>query len=151
MTQAQDYGTIFADAYQVHSQAIDRLEQGDIRDAAEKHGAPPNGPPTPLSWPEPAKSRAPPPFHPMAWTTLPDMMPRSKLWWAVTTVASANSTVPASTTGSATPKPNAASGKPPTTSGTLRACPPVEPPPELNRATIQCQTPAPTTTSANSA
>ena len=36
MTQAQDYGTIFADAYQVHSQAIDRLEQGDIRDAAEK-------------------------------------------------------------------------------------------------------------------
>ena len=36
MTQAPTYRAIFADAYQVHSQAIDRLEQGDIRDAAEK-------------------------------------------------------------------------------------------------------------------
>ena len=36
MTQALTYRAIFADAYQVHSQAIDRLEQGDIRDAAEK-------------------------------------------------------------------------------------------------------------------
>jgi hypothetical protein len=74
MAQAPTYGAIFADAYQVHTQAIDRLEQGDIRDTSwstpaptttsassawawrmwmrwgrrrKKHGAPPNELPTP--------------------------------------------------------------------------------------------------------
>ncbi len=36
MTPVQDYAAIFADARNVHSQALERLEQGDIRDAAEK-------------------------------------------------------------------------------------------------------------------
>ena len=36
MIQLQDYAAIFADARDAHSQAIERLEQGDIRDAAEK-------------------------------------------------------------------------------------------------------------------
>ena len=36
MTPVQDYATIFADARDVHSQAIERLDNGDIRDAAEK-------------------------------------------------------------------------------------------------------------------
>ena len=36
MTTVQDYAAIFADARAVHSQALDRLEQDDIRDAAEK-------------------------------------------------------------------------------------------------------------------
>ena len=36
MIQLQDYAAIFADARDVHSQAIERLEHGDIRDAAEK-------------------------------------------------------------------------------------------------------------------
>ena len=36
MTIAQVCGAIFTDARQVHAQALDRLEHGDIRDAAEK-------------------------------------------------------------------------------------------------------------------
>ena len=36
MTTVQDYAAIFADARAVHSQALDRLEHDDIRDAAEK-------------------------------------------------------------------------------------------------------------------
>ena len=36
MTPVQDYVAIFADARDVHAQAIERLEEGDIRDAAEK-------------------------------------------------------------------------------------------------------------------
>ena len=36
MTTVQDYAAIFADARDVHAQALDRLEQDDIRDAAEK-------------------------------------------------------------------------------------------------------------------
>ena len=36
MTPVQDYAAIFADARQVHAQAVERLEQDDIRDAAEK-------------------------------------------------------------------------------------------------------------------
>ena len=36
MTPVQDSAAIFADARDVHSQAVERLQQGDIRDAAEK-------------------------------------------------------------------------------------------------------------------
>jgi hypothetical protein len=36
MTPVQDYAAIFADARDVHAQALERLEHGDIRDAAEK-------------------------------------------------------------------------------------------------------------------
>ncbi len=36
MIPVQDYAAIFADARQVHAQAVERLEQDDIRDAAEK-------------------------------------------------------------------------------------------------------------------
>ena len=36
MTITADVSRIFADAYQVHAEALERLEQGDIRDAAEK-------------------------------------------------------------------------------------------------------------------
>ena len=36
MTLVQDYAAIFADAKEVHAQAIERLEHGDVRDAAEK-------------------------------------------------------------------------------------------------------------------
>jgi uncharacterized protein (UPF0332 family) len=36
MTITADVHRIFADARQVHSEALERLEQGDIRDAAEK-------------------------------------------------------------------------------------------------------------------
>ena len=36
MTISADVHRIFADARQVHSEALERLEQGDIRDAAEK-------------------------------------------------------------------------------------------------------------------
>ena len=36
MTPVQDYAAIFADARAVHAQALERLEQDDIRDAAEK-------------------------------------------------------------------------------------------------------------------
>ncbi len=36
MTPVQDHAAIFADARDVHSQAVERLEHGDIRDAAEK-------------------------------------------------------------------------------------------------------------------
>ena len=36
MTLVQDYAAIFADARDVHAQAIERLEHGDVRDAAEK-------------------------------------------------------------------------------------------------------------------
>ena len=36
MIPVQDYAAIFADARDVHAQALERLEHGDIRDAAEK-------------------------------------------------------------------------------------------------------------------
>ena len=36
MTITADVQRIFADARQVHAEAVERLEQGDIRDAAEK-------------------------------------------------------------------------------------------------------------------
>ena len=36
MTLTADVSVIFADARQVHAEAIERMEQGDIRDAAEK-------------------------------------------------------------------------------------------------------------------
>ncbi len=36
MTITADVSRIFADARQVHTEAVERLEQGDIRDAAEK-------------------------------------------------------------------------------------------------------------------
>ncbi len=36
MIPVQDYAAIFADARDVHAQALERLERGDIRDAAEK-------------------------------------------------------------------------------------------------------------------
>ena len=36
MTITADVHRIFADAHQVHAEALERLEQGDIRDAAEK-------------------------------------------------------------------------------------------------------------------
>ena len=36
MVPVQDSAAIFADARDVHSQAVERLQQGDIRDAAEK-------------------------------------------------------------------------------------------------------------------
>ena len=36
MTISADVHRIFADARQVHAEALERLEQGDIRDAAEK-------------------------------------------------------------------------------------------------------------------
>ena len=36
MLQEQTVAAIFADARQVHAQAIERLEQGDMRDAAEQ-------------------------------------------------------------------------------------------------------------------
>ena len=36
MTITADVSRIFADARQVHSEALERLDQGDIRDAAEK-------------------------------------------------------------------------------------------------------------------
>ena len=36
MIPVQDYAAILADARQVHAQALERLEHGDIRDAAEK-------------------------------------------------------------------------------------------------------------------
>ncbi len=36
MTITADVHRIFADARQVHAEALERLEQGDIRDAAEK-------------------------------------------------------------------------------------------------------------------
>ena len=36
VTIQDDIEGIFADARQLHDQAIERLEQGDIRDAAEK-------------------------------------------------------------------------------------------------------------------
>ncbi len=36
MIPVQDYAAIFADARDVHSQALERLENGDVRDAAEK-------------------------------------------------------------------------------------------------------------------
>ena len=36
MTITADVHSIFADARQVHAEALERLEQGDIRDAAEK-------------------------------------------------------------------------------------------------------------------
>ena len=41
---------LFTDARNVHAQAIERLQNGDIRDAAEKRpGAPPSAPPMPSS------------------------------------------------------------------------------------------------------
>ncbi len=36
MTVTADVSRIFADARQVHAEAVERLEQGDIQDAAEK-------------------------------------------------------------------------------------------------------------------
>ena len=36
MTLTQDTQALFQDAHQMHQQALDRLEAGDIRDAAEK-------------------------------------------------------------------------------------------------------------------
>ena len=36
MTLTADVSVIFADARQVHAEALERLTQGDIRDAAEK-------------------------------------------------------------------------------------------------------------------
>ena len=36
MTTTADVARIFADARQVHTEALDRLAQGDVRDAAEK-------------------------------------------------------------------------------------------------------------------
>ena len=36
MTMTADIARIFADARQVHTEALDRLAQGDVRDAAEK-------------------------------------------------------------------------------------------------------------------
>ncbi len=36
MTQLLSYRAIFADAREVHAQAIERLSHGDVRDAAEK-------------------------------------------------------------------------------------------------------------------
>ena len=36
MTATDQVRAIFADARQVHAQALERLEQGDVRDAAEK-------------------------------------------------------------------------------------------------------------------
>ena len=36
MTQIRTHEAIFADARDVHTQALERLEHGDIRDAAEK-------------------------------------------------------------------------------------------------------------------
>ena len=36
MIPVQDSAAIFADARDVHSQAVERLQQGDVRDAAEK-------------------------------------------------------------------------------------------------------------------
>ena len=38
---------IFDDARAMHAAALDRLDAGDIRDAAEKAGAPRGGPPRP--------------------------------------------------------------------------------------------------------
>ena len=49
---------LFADDPRMHSQAVERLEQGDIRDAAEMPGAPPNAPLTPCCWPARASNRA---------------------------------------------------------------------------------------------
>ena len=36
MTLVKDYAAIFADAKEVHAQAVERLEHGNVRDAAEK-------------------------------------------------------------------------------------------------------------------
>ena len=36
MTPVQDFAAIFADANRMHAQAVERLEHGDVRDAAEK-------------------------------------------------------------------------------------------------------------------
>ena len=47
MTITADVYRIFADARQVHAEALERLEQGDIRDAAEKAWCATLRPPTP--------------------------------------------------------------------------------------------------------
>ena len=44
MVAASRVKEIFDDARAVHAEALQRLEAGDIRDAAEKLGAPRNGP-----------------------------------------------------------------------------------------------------------
>ena len=45
MTMTNAVETIFEDATQLHRSALERLEAGDIKDAADKDGASPSGPP----------------------------------------------------------------------------------------------------------
>lgn len=52
-------GELFADAREVHAQAVARLEEGDIWDAAEKAGVPPSGRRTVSFWQQPERSPGP--------------------------------------------------------------------------------------------
>ena len=43
---------IFRDARELQADALEMLDQGKIRNSAEKAWGPPSGPPTPWFWPE---------------------------------------------------------------------------------------------------
>ena len=114
---------LFTNARNVHTQAIERLQNGDIRDAAEKLGAPPSAPPTPSSWPGPARSR--PPRRPPQITSTTSAVSswKFKRSRVATTAESTTCTVCASIPAIATTRPSAASTKPPRISTTPRPSP----------------------------
>ena len=128
MTPVQDYDAIFADARQVHARAVERLEQDDIRDAAEKAWCATKRATDALIL---ARTGEEPPTTAITSNELDALSrrdPAVKPWSDAITAASANSTGPVSTTASATPKLRAASAKPPTTSATPSGWPPYKRP-----------------------
>ena len=126
MTTASIQGRVdelFADARQVHAQAVERLEHGDIRDAAEKAWCAAkratDGLILALTGEEPSTTAA-------TTNYLDSLAPGSQTpdgSRAATTAGSTTSTGCASTPDSATTRPNAASGRPRRTLTTPRPSP----------------------------
>ena len=76
MTPVQDYAAIFADARAVHAQALERLEQDDIRDAAEKAWCATKRATDALILARTGENPQPPPSLPTNWTPFRDETPR---------------------------------------------------------------------------
>ena len=115
---------LFADARRMHSQAVERLEQGDIRDAAEKAWCATKRATDALLL---ARTAEPPGLlvspAMVSTTWFLQIQPRHR-YRAATTAVSANCTALVSTLVHATSTPSAASGKPPITLPMQKRSPP---------------------------
>ena len=122
---------LFADARRMHSQAVEHLEQGDIRDAAEKAWCATKRATDALLL---ARTGEPPGPTGLTSDGLDDLVLQIqplRRYRAATTAVSANCTALVSTLAHATSTPSAASGKPPITLPMQKRSPPGERPKTL--------------------